>query len=53
MKHISLVNFIGLPSYSVPVGFLPPNVKHNSEQQDIVLPVGIQLIGDHWGEDVV
>lgn len=53
MKHISLVNFLGLPAYTIPVGYLPPQDLHPSEDPNMRLPVGIQLIGDHWTEHKV
>jgi Asp-tRNA(Asn)/Glu-tRNA(Gln) amidotransferase A subunit family amidase len=53
MRHISMVNFVGLPAYTVPIGFLPPQKKHPSEPEGVVLPVGIHLIGDHWSENKV
>lgn len=47
MKHVFLANLIGLPAYSVPIGFsaCPETGKK--------LPVGVQLIGNHWGEHVL
>jgi Asp-tRNA(Asn)/Glu-tRNA(Gln) amidotransferase A subunit family amidase len=53
LRHISFVNFLGLPAYSLPIGFLPPKEKYLKEKEDLVLPVGIHLIGDHWSEDKV
>ena len=53
MKHISIVNFLGLPAYTVPIGYLPPDHLHPSEDKSLRLPVGIQLIGDHWTEHKV
>lgn len=49
-RHVFLGNFIGLPGYSVPIGFLPPKALHPSERKDLKLPVGLQLLGDHWQE---
>ncbi len=49
-RHVFLANFIGLPGYSVPVGFVAPKTLHSSEPKSLKLPVGLQLIGDHWQE---
>ena len=45
MKHIFLANLLGLPGYSVPVGFLPAE-----DAPGTMLPVGLHLLGDHWQE---
>jgi Asp-tRNA(Asn)/Glu-tRNA(Gln) amidotransferase A subunit family amidase len=47
MKHMFLANFIGLPAYSVPVGYdIHPKTG-------VTLPIGLQLIGAHWTEHVL
>lgn len=48
MKFISLANLIGLPAYTVPVGFVK-NEKV-ADKSSGVLPVGFQLMGEHWQE---
>jgi Asp-tRNA(Asn)/Glu-tRNA(Gln) amidotransferase A subunit family amidase len=54
MRHISIANFLGLPAYTIPVGYLPPVKIHKNENREkFTLPVGIQLIGDHWNEHKV
>lgn len=45
MKHVVLANYLGLPAYSVPVGMMPA-----AEDPSVNLPIGFQLIGDHWME---
>lgn len=51
MKHISLANFLGLPAYSVPIGASAPKEMTDEETEDrLRLPIGFQLIGDHWSE---
>jgi Asp-tRNA(Asn)/Glu-tRNA(Gln) amidotransferase A subunit family amidase len=45
-----LANLVGLPGYSIPVGYLPPKERFPGEPEDIKLPVGVQFIGDHWTE---
>lgn len=46
MKYVFLANFIGLPGYSVPVGF----VQQAQDGATVSVPVGLQLIGNHWQE---
>ena len=43
-KYIFLANWLGLPGMSCPIGF---DVTNNG------MPVGFQILGDHWGEDTV
>jgi Asp-tRNA(Asn)/Glu-tRNA(Gln) amidotransferase A subunit family amidase len=52
-KHIFLGNLLGLPGLSVPMGFLKPSLRYESEPEELTLPVGIQLLGDHWSEHKV
>lgn len=44
MKYVSLVNFVGMPGYSVPIGFV-------KNRESVELPIGLQLIGNHWTEN--
>jgi Asp-tRNA(Asn)/Glu-tRNA(Gln) amidotransferase A subunit family amidase len=54
MKHISIVNFLGLPGYTIPVGYTSPSTFHPKEDSSsLKLPLGIQLIGNHWNEHKV
>ena len=47
MKHMFFANFIGLPAYSLPVGYdIHP-------QTGVTLPIGLQLIGAHWSEHIL
>lgn len=49
MKHIFVGNFLGLPSYSIPIGY----TNHKEEVQgkgDFQLPIGFHLLGNHWNE---
>jgi Asp-tRNA(Asn)/Glu-tRNA(Gln) amidotransferase A subunit family amidase len=48
MKYVYLANLLGLPGYSVPVGFVDEKTHSGAEA---MLPVGLQLIGTHWTED--
>lgn len=51
MKYASLVNFIGLPGYSVPIGGKKPSTFDPHEDASSTrVPLGIQFIGDHWSE---
>lgn len=43
MKYASLANFIGIPGHSVPIGF----------DDETNLPIGLQLLGDHWQEHIL
>jgi Asp-tRNA(Asn)/Glu-tRNA(Gln) amidotransferase A subunit family amidase len=52
-KYVFLANFLGLPGYSVPVGFASPKEFYSKEDKSVTLPVGIQLLGDHWTEHKV
>lgn len=45
MKYIFLANFLGLPGYTVPVGFV-----HAEVGEGVMLPVGLHLLGNHWSE---
>ena len=42
MRFVTLGNFLGLPAISVPVGY-----------DDNGLPIGLQIIGRWWDEDIV
>ena len=44
VKHVFLANFLGLPGYSVPVA----HVKTETYGEEHSLPIGFQIIGDHW-----
>jgi Asp-tRNA(Asn)/Glu-tRNA(Gln) amidotransferase A subunit family amidase len=46
MRHVFFANFIGLPAHTVPVGF----TRCPDTDAELLLPVGVQLIGKHWGE---
>ncbi len=52
IKYVFLGNFLGLPGYSVPVGFVevPNVVGDNTVKGTVQLPVGLQLLGNHWQE---
>jgi Asp-tRNA(Asn)/Glu-tRNA(Gln) amidotransferase A subunit family amidase len=41
LKYIFLGNFLGMPGYSVPIGYSPTVPP---------LPIGIHLLGNHWTE---
>lgn len=41
MKYIFMANFLGLPAVTVPVGFDASNDN---------MPIGFQLMGNHWSE---
>ncbi|CAE7530482.1 FAAH, partial [Symbiodinium microadriaticum] len=44
LKYIFLGNFIGMPGYSVPVGYTQPG-----DGEDY-LPIGLHFMGTHWTE---
>lgn len=51
MKYASLVNFLGLPGYSVPIGGkTPSSFDPNEDPATTRVPLGIQFIGDHWSD---
>lgn len=47
MKYIFLGNFLGLPGYSVPIGYSTPM------EDGVSLPMGLQLLGNHWNEHLL
>ena len=53
MKHIFLANLLGLPGYSIPVGHVRSEEKYSGDPQDLQLPVGFSLLGDHWTDHKV
>ena len=53
MKHIFIANLLGLPGYSVPVGFVQSQEQYPGDAQDLKLPVGFHLLGDHWTDHKV
>jgi Asp-tRNA(Asn)/Glu-tRNA(Gln) amidotransferase A subunit family amidase len=53
MKYLAWVNFLGLPGYTVPVGYIDPSNLDPHEPKDTKLPVGFQFVGDHWSENQV
>ncbi len=53
MKYLAWVNFLGLPGYTVPVGYIDPSNLYPKEPRNTKLPVGFQLVGDHWSENQV
>ncbi|OWB85985.1 transferase activity protein [[Candida] boidinii] len=46
--NTGIFNMTGHPSMSLPVGFLP-----SVEDKDMKFPVGLQIIGPHFGEDAI
>ncbi len=44
MKYIFLANFLGMPGYSIPVGYV--NVEDVGKITS--LPIGFHLLGNHW-----
>ena len=53
MKHIFLANLLGLPGYSIPVGHVRSEEKYPGDSEDLMLPVGFSLLGDHWTDHKV
>lgn len=43
----------GLPALSIPCGFAEPQGEALSSSNGVGLPVGLQLIGPQWGEQIV
>jgi Asp-tRNA(Asn)/Glu-tRNA(Gln) amidotransferase A subunit family amidase len=43
MRFAQMANFLGLPAYSIPVGLI--------ESDTVKLPVGFQVMGNHWDDD--
>lgn len=50
LKYIFLGNFLGLPGYSLPVGYAVPSDGTGSKGQ---VPIGLHLMGRHWGESTL
>ena len=44
LKYIFMGNFIGMPGYSVPVGYTQPQGSED------YLPIGLHFMGTHWTE---
>ena len=54
MKYIFIANLLGMPGYSVPVGFVPSATTAGAAaEESILLPVGLHLLGNHWEEHKV
>ena len=53
MKHIFLANLLGLPGYSIPVGHVQSEEKYPGDSEELMLPVGFSLLGDHWTDHKV
>lgn len=47
MKYIFMANFLGLPGYSVPVGYVNTGT---SESSILVAPVGFHMMANTWNE---
>ena len=45
MKYIFLANFLGMPGYTVPVGF-----GKGEGEGAVMLPIGFHMLGKHWME---
>mmetsp|Transcript_7684 Transcript_7684/g.9107 ORF Transcript_7684/g.9107 Transcript_7684/m.9107 type:complete len:84 (+) Transcript_7684:2-253(+) len=54
MKYIFQANFLGLPALTIPVPPLTTSTTTTGDQTDVKndvnLPIGFQLLGDHWSE---
>ena len=48
MKYVFLANFLGMPGYSVPVGFAAAGQEGGEPMR---LPVGLHLLGNHWHDE--
>lgn len=46
LKYVFPANLLGLPAYSVPVGY----TKGISSDGPVDMPIGYQLLGNHWSE---
>ena len=44
LKYIFMGNFVGMPGYTVPVGYTQP------EGSEDHLPIGLHFMGNHWTE---
>ncbi|KAJ1428521.1 amidase signature domain-containing protein [Ochromonadaceae sp. CCMP2298] len=56
MRYIFIANLLGLPGYSVPVGYAEAKAgtatpaKAGSQEAPLMLPVGFHFLGRHWEE---
>ena len=50
MKYIFLGNYLGLPGWSVNVGYGTPVDGEGSRNP---VPIGLHFLGNHWGENVL
>jgi Asp-tRNA(Asn)/Glu-tRNA(Gln) amidotransferase A subunit family amidase len=53
IKYSTIANLLGLPGYTVPIGFHTPSVLDPHESADTKVPLAIQFLGDHWSEHKV
>ncbi len=53
LKYIYLGNFLGLPGYSIPVGYAIPTTKTSDTTRPGTgeVPIGLHLLGRHWDEN--
>lgn len=47
LKYIFLGNFLGMPGYSIPIGYTTSTTTTPGQP---ALPIGIHLLGNHWTE---
>eukprot|EP00606_Chrysophyceae_sp_TOSAG23-5_P001216 GSChrysophyteH2.ASY1.ANO1.150.1 assembled CDS len=52
LKYVFLGNYLGLPAYSVPVGYATPeNPETGRTGSGKPVPIGLQLMARHWDEE--
>lgn len=50
MKHIFQANLLGLPALTIPVPRQDSDSESTEDSKTSHLPIGFQLLGDHWSE---
>lgn len=51
MEYVWMANFLGMPSLSVPAGFVEPEKAQQTEHGDGMIPVGLMGMGEWACED--
>lgn len=53
VRFMSIGNFVGIPGLTMPVGYSDIDRQGNKMNDATRLPIGIQLMANHWNEHVL